>query len=481
MIKRLKDCRELDDIVICAPSEPESERLKKVCDEEGVKLYIYPGDVNDVVGRLTSAAKLYNADICVLASGDCPLLSSETIDRLVKFLRENPEYSRVCISPKGGRGVIHEGIGVARREVWELCDKLSDTPELREHQFPVMSLYPEEFERFKTAFIEDEDIFYSLNHRISVDTPSDLKFMNVLYNELKANGMNFNLRNAINILQKKPEIMRINSSVKRKGLKDKNFKAAFIVSAVREFGFGNLMRSLEIADELANRGIGVRFFVLDAAAKSICQKRYFSAEIIEDILSINKADIISNFNIVVFDINSKINLSKSIIKDIKSRGAKTVVIDNSSEGSEECDLVIIPTAHYTGEVRENMIYGPEFVVIRKEVQNIDRCKSERSGVVVRVSDKFKEHVLNTWGKVEIISSFTHDFAHKLAKAQIAILHLGLSCYEAIYLNTPVIVIPRGEDEIPEISAFYRFCMSRDIEKLGDGASRIAEILERLLK
>ena len=280
VIKRLKACKELDEIVICVPDEPESEKLKDVCEKEGVNLYVYKGDVNDVVGRLTEASRHYDADICVLASGDCPLLSPETIDRLINFLKENPEYHRAVISGKNGKRPIHEGIEVARREVWELSDRFSDTPELRERQFPVIKVYPEKFSHLKVGRIEDKDVFYSLNHRISVDTPSDLEFMNKVYEELKKRKKDFNLENVIELLKENPELKKVNFHVCRKGLKDKSFKVLFFVSAVSNFGFGNLVRSLEVGTRLVDEGIGVRFAVLDETAKEMCERKHFKAFVV---------------------------------------------------------------------------------------------------------------------------------------------------------------------------------------------------------
>ena len=85
VIKRLQDAREIDQIVICAPNEPESRFLETFALKEGVDIFIFKGDVNDVVGRLTQAAVIYEAEICVLASGDCPLISSFSLDRHYYF------------------------------------------------------------------------------------------------------------------------------------------------------------------------------------------------------------------------------------------------------------------------------------------------------------------------------------------------------------------------------------------------------------
>ena len=298
VIKRLKDCKELDEIVICAPDEPESQKLSEICKREDVKLYIHPGDVNDVVGRLTTAARLHNADICVLASGDCPLLEPSTIDKLVGYLKEHPDVDIADIAPLGDKPPIHEGIFVARRKVWELADKCSDTPELREHQFPVLKIYPQKFARFKKVWLRDKGIFYAINHRISVDTPKDLSFMNRVYKELVAEGKTFDLKNVIELLLRKSEILKINADVKQKEIGDKNYNVLFVIGKCR-----NLLLALEIADYLTSFGIGVRFLVLNNEDKRLCEERFFRAEVLKCKDSIYDIALKHNAVMLVVDVD----------------------------------------------------------------------------------------------------------------------------------------------------------------------------------
>ena len=478
VISRLKACRNLDEIVVCVPDEPESEKLKPLCDKEGVELFIYEGDVNDVVGRLTTAAKRYNADICVLASGDCPLLSPSTIDMLVGFLKEHPDVDIAYIEPLDRKPPIHEGISVARRHVWELADRYSDTPELREHQFPVLGVYPEKFAHLKRAGLRDKEIFYRLKHRISVDTPRDLEFMNECYRRLKEKGKEFTLENVIELLQENPDLMKINAHVHQKGLHEKSYKVLFVVSAVGDYGYGNLVRSLEIADRLVSMGVGVRFLVFDHGAKRMCEERAFHAEIIGELSEL--ASKAASYHMVIFDLNRDIALEEGLVERVKEYG-KVVVIDNTSPGALKADLVIVPTAHYTGEDRDNLIWGPEYVVVSSHVMKAkNKNIPKRDVVLARVDEEYADCVELLWKKVEFVRGFGGDFAERIKGARLCVFHLGLSCYEALYLGTPVEIIPRTPEELPEIEAFYRFAHSGAICRLSDGAMKIAEKLVSLL-
>ena len=479
VIKRLKDSKELDSIVVCSPDEPDSKELEGFCDREGVELYLHPGDVNDVVGRLTTAAKIYGADICVLASGDCPLLSTSSIEKLIRYLKEHPDVGRVLVGPAGGKEPIHEGFNVDRRWVWELADRYSDTPELREHQFPVIEVYSDKFSHLKTAEIVDDPVYYEVDHRISVDTPDDLIFMNALYDGLMSEGREFNLENVIDILKSNPQLMEINRRVHQKELKEKTYKVLMIVSAVSGFGYGNLIRAIDVALELVDIGIGVDFSVLDSEARSIVEERYFKCDLIENIE--NVVELSTLYDVFIFDLNKDVLVERSIIEKLKTSGRKVVFIDNVKGGAELADKIIMPTAHYSGEEFSNLVHGPEFVVIRREVKGIRRRLSKKEGTLIRVDDRFKEHAKALWPHGEVVEAFDSGFVERLAESSLAVLNLGVSCYEALYLETMPIIVPRGAEESSEIKRFYSFALSEGAASLGDGATNIATVIKRVLK
>ncbi|MBF0519508.1 MAG: NTP transferase domain-containing protein [Nitrospirae bacterium] len=325
VILRLKAAQELDEIVICTTSEKQNEQLKEITDSEDVSFFIYDGNPDDVVGRLTAASVKHNAEICVLASGDCPLLSTETIDLMVRTLKENSGADNVLFSDINGHFPIHEGIIVSRRALWELADKYSDTAALREHQFPVFlrNIYPDKFSHIKNIYVKDDDIFYSVNHRISIDTPDDIKFINKLYDILKTAGNEFNLENAIDTLIKNPEVGELNKHVYRKTLEDMTHRVVFFVSG----GYNHVYKAVEVAGILVNRyGVGVRFLTFDETSKKIVEDGGLRA-------GIGAADRLVDFhNEFPFDaivFNGEVNneITKNLIDSIRtSVKAKAIVI-----------------------------------------------------------------------------------------------------------------------------------------------------------
>ncbi|MBF0456347.1 MAG: NTP transferase domain-containing protein [Nitrospirae bacterium] len=278
VIHRLKLASEIDEIVICAPNEPETEKLRPVAEAEDVKLFIYDGSADDVVGRLTKAAQALNAGICVLASGDCPLLCPETIDSMVKMLKADPTAGHVSFTPVDEKLPIHEGIVISRRWLWQRAEQYSDTPALREHHFPVFlrGVYPEKFSDVKTLSFRDDARFYSLRHRISVDTPADVTFMNTVYEELKRASQDFTLLNSITLLNGNKAIAAINDRVYQKAFDETSYRVLFITDP--DAVSGSVIKSLEIAGFLVHHhGIGAEFLVADNAVSSVISEHGYKA------------------------------------------------------------------------------------------------------------------------------------------------------------------------------------------------------------
>jgi spore coat polysaccharide biosynthesis protein SpsF len=260
-IENTKKSKLVDKIVIATTDEEENSPLMDVAKEHNIDTFLYNGDINDVVGRLAHAAVEFSADIPILISGDCPLIWAESLDKMIEKILQDRELDHVYFCQRSEKPTIHEGMGVYRKKCWMLADKLSDKPNLREHQFPIIGI---KSDMFKTCCITDDELFYKIKHRISVDTPADLEFMNVVYNELKKEKKEFNMPNVVELLLEKPDIVKINKDVHQIKVDEKTKKALFIIK-----NEDNLDLFLNMAYDLTKRGVGIRFL---AHNKAVCDK-----------------------------------------------------------------------------------------------------------------------------------------------------------------------------------------------------------------
>ncbi len=332
VVHRLRECRLIDQIAICAPGEAETEALKAFAPGHGVELFIYDGDVNDVVGRLTAAAALYEADVCVLASGDCPLLNPRTIDVMLEAIGDVDDAGYVVFEPINGAFPIHEGILVARRWMWDLADKLSDTPHLREHHFPVyvQNVYPEKFTHIRRLSFRDEEVFYSLRHRISVDTPSDLEFMNRIHDILIDKGKEFNLTNVIELIGTHPHLKEINASVHQKAYNDASGKVICYVAEAPAEGNDTLLKTLAVARVLVERfGVGVRFLVQQQTTMDFLEARG-GVTFLGSYDTLPEVHARFKYDVAVFVPTATSGVPEGIISRLKTEfSVKTFVITNA--------------------------------------------------------------------------------------------------------------------------------------------------------
>lgn len=494
VLKRLKECREVDDIVICLPDEPSSRNLKSTAEAEGVHVYIFQGDPEDVVGRLTAAAKIFEAEICVLASGDCPLLNPATIDSMTSALRADADAVHVGFEPVNGVWPIHEGIVISRRRLWELAERHSDTPELREHHFPVFlrNLRPDVFSGVKILNFRDDDLYYSVRHRISVDTQSDLSFMNAVHFALAREDREFNLENAIRLLAERPELREINAAIAQKDLHHRTKRVMFYIPSSDNSGHYNLLRSCEVAGALVREhSIGAGFVVSDdRSARMLSEKGYRVA--VGGLETICGKDALKGYDAVVADVSPSFSLEADFAGRIRRTADVRVIAVCESPGMGgvfmEADLLVVPSFHWTGGARKAVRYGKEYVVVRTEIKNAKPFaeKKEKNLVVYTPSSRFSEILAEKVEKIELgfkidlHKSPAGDFPNALAKAKLIITTLGGWAYEAIYLDTITILLAMDRKEEGEIEIFNRNARDVKPEDFENGAENIAREIAGVL-
>lgn len=274
IVDHLRACEELDDIVIATVAEKENEPLRKFARDQGLPCFWYEGEVDHVTTRLRRAAEHFEADICVLVSGDCPLIYAPAIDQMIHESRKNPDWD--SIYPEKGRNLeksCMQGVRIYRLGAWQRADDLSELPELKEHQFPIISMRPD---LFQSLAIQMPRNLSARFHRLSVDTLSDLEFMNLVYNELKKRDEKFDLPNVLQLLKEKPEIKDVNVHVHQQEIGEKIRRTLIAVDTSAEFEFDHLFQHIEIARQLVERkGWPVTFLIDDEHACKLLNEKGF--------------------------------------------------------------------------------------------------------------------------------------------------------------------------------------------------------------
>lgn len=487
IVEALRQCNELDEIVITTVAEKANEPLKEFAEQEGLPCFWYDGEVDHVTTRLRNAAETYNADICVLVSGDCPLIHAPSIDQMIDLLRNSPETDIVRISPdENGQIAALEGISIARIKAWQLADDLSDTPELKEHQFPVIGKYPHLFKKKECLVSKD---LYTDRHRFSVDTWADIEFMNTLYDELKNKNDPFDLPHVVSLLNNQPDLRRLNAHVHQRRLIEDIKRILFIVDAGSEFGYGHLMRCRELALQLVEHlGYPVTFLIDDEGAAELLGKRGFRVILgawerpskaktrsPNNYEQINE-NLVNNYDLIILDIYGRRNIPSGWRE--KYNAAKPfVVLDNIRDWTNEANLIIIPGI--TGPVANNNLIinklssknksrhhpkfldGQNYIILRREIQRAQNLNLKKDIDILaylhplkqrKMVSRFVDHY-NI--KARVVNGFDPNFPQLLTRSRFFLGSFGYSFYEALALDAYPVAWPLSDSHRKDAIIFYQ--------------------------
>ncbi len=464
LIDNLKTCEQLDEIVIATAAEAANEPLKAFSQQHDLPLFWYEGHIDHVTTRLRLAAELYQADICLLISGDCPLVHGPTVDLLIEEFRKEPKADILTISTNNHieKHPALEGVLISRLQAWQTADDLADRPELKEHQFPLFWQKPELFIRHNTPL---PDNLYTRKHRFSVDTWADLEFMNTLYDRLVENNQNFQLPEVLQLLKKEPQLFKINEHVHQRKLIDDNLKVLFVVDAGGQYGYGHVRRCIELARQMTERkGWSTVFAVDDNEAIQILNRegektvwaafhRPTRGEKQNDQQTFQK--LLSDSNLLVLDIYDRRGA------DVKWRSQlpeelSVIAIGNTLPWAEKADLLIMPGTYYipermltlAQEGKLHLFHGMNSLILRREITKQHQVVKDLDLVAYLHNPQARRDAESFIDKHELKGIVLHSHSEKLpvymARTKLYLSGFGISSYEAIALKAMPVIWPHSE-------------------------------------
>ena len=91
LLERLHLSKKIDQIIVASTVNPKDIPLKEFLEEKGYKCEL--GSEENVLDRYVTVSKLYQADVVIRITGDCPLVDYRLIDTMIKyFLKEELDY-----------------------------------------------------------------------------------------------------------------------------------------------------------------------------------------------------------------------------------------------------------------------------------------------------------------------------------------------------------------------------------------------------
>lgn len=205
VVERCQRAKRVNDVIVVCTTDPKDQMIIDFCKQKKYKYF--PGK-GDVIDQMISAAEHFNVDVIVDITADCPLVDTQHIDILIQnFFKKRVMYASNLLPRTFADGM---DIQVYKRETLEVID----------------NIVPRSSERRRNSgwniamLTEARDIWTlktsnpSSNPRIRLtfDEQKDYELLDQIF---KIFGHNkFRYIDVLNLLQAKPELLKINMNVK---------------------------------------------------------------------------------------------------------------------------------------------------------------------------------------------------------------------------------------------------------------------------
>lgn len=187
VVERARRARRLRKIVVATTDNRDDDAIVDLCHE--LQVDVFRGSEDDVLGRFAAAARHAEADWAVRINGDNPFIDPGYIDQLIdEAVGSDPDY--VSHATGEGRPAMLTPIGVFAEALSRSCllraDAAITDPFQREHVTLGIYSRPGEYD---ISWIRMDRGLDLSDLRLTLDTPTDLQFLNALVERIGAEAL----------------------------------------------------------------------------------------------------------------------------------------------------------------------------------------------------------------------------------------------------------------------------------------------------
>jgi spore coat polysaccharide biosynthesis protein SpsF len=207
LVDRLRQCEELDDIVVATSTAAGDDVLARWCGAYGVACF--RGSEDDVLHRVVQAQQFMRSEVVVEITGDCPLTDPDIVDLGVRtYLTHQPHVDVVSNCGNYLSWPMGQCVQVFPLALLDEVDRTIADAAVHEH----VSLYFYEHpERYRLIELLAPKRWREPTWRMQLDYPEDLAFQNEVHRRLESeHGPFFGIEPLMALLRQEPHLVDIN-------------------------------------------------------------------------------------------------------------------------------------------------------------------------------------------------------------------------------------------------------------------------------
>lgn len=210
-LRRLKQCKNIDHLVLATSERPENQPLVETVREDGFE--VFSGSEDDVLSRYYEVARKHKPETIVRCTGDCPVLDPEITDYVIKqHYDSGADYTSNALIRSYPRGMDTE---VFSYTVLDKTFTEASLDEEKEHVTPYIYRHRELFD-IKDVIAAQE--LHNPDLRLCVDTAEDFQLMEAVFEDLYHENPYFSLKAILEFLRNNPKLVEINKDIEQKKL-----------------------------------------------------------------------------------------------------------------------------------------------------------------------------------------------------------------------------------------------------------------------
>lgn len=206
VLDRLHESETIDKIVLATSTDVVNDSLVKCVADAGYE--VFRGSEDNVLKRFVDVVQEFGGDTVVRITGDCPLIDSTIVDRVVRrFENETLDYLRLDVPQTFIRGFDVE---VFSRDALMKTYATAVDMKYLEHVTYYIYTHQDEF----IVDVEQGNSLYNKDYRLCVDNQKDLDLVVKIFEHF--NDPFVSTKKVVEYLDKNPNVAYINGDSKQK-------------------------------------------------------------------------------------------------------------------------------------------------------------------------------------------------------------------------------------------------------------------------